>query len=57
MTYSTNAKGSGQMHNIQLNFYEVNGWKLDLRTGLCLEMVTASRPHVAVWFGEAVPVA
>ncbi|HDX5922881.1 TPA: NAD-dependent deacylase [Acinetobacter baumannii] len=47
------AKSSGPDAQYTTQFYEVNGWKLDLEQDFCLNGYPL-RPHV-VWFGEAVP--
>ncbi|EPQ0255452.1 SIR2 family NAD-dependent protein deacylase [Acinetobacter baumannii] len=47
------AKSSGPDAQYTTQFYEVNGWKLDLEQDFCLNGYLL-RPHV-VWFGEAVP--
>ncbi|HGJ9211023.1 TPA: NAD-dependent deacetylase [Acinetobacter baumannii] len=47
------AKSSGPDAQYTTQFYEVNGWKLDLEQDFCLNGYPL-RPH-AVWFGEAVP--
>lgn len=48
------AKSSGPDAQYTTQFYEVNGWKLDLEQDFCPDGYPL-RPHV-VWFGEAVPV-
>lgn len=47
------AKSSGPDAQYTTQFYEVNGWKLDLEQDFCPNGYPL-RPHV-VWFGEAVP--
>ncbi|HEM7757258.1 SIR2 family NAD-dependent protein deacylase [Acinetobacter baumannii] len=47
------AKSSGPDAQYTTQFYEVNGWKLDLEQDFCPDGYPL-RPHV-VWFGEAVP--
>ncbi|ENT3301653.1 NAD-dependent deacylase [Acinetobacter baumannii] len=47
------AKSSGPEAQYTTQFYEVNGWKLDLEQDFCPNGYPL-RPHV-VWFGEAVP--
>ncbi|EHU2105959.1 SIR2 family NAD-dependent protein deacylase [Acinetobacter baumannii] len=47
------AKSSGPDAQYTTQFYEVNGWKLDLEQDFCRDGYPL-RPHV-VWFGEAVP--
>ncbi|HFX6173211.1 TPA: NAD-dependent deacetylase [Acinetobacter baumannii] len=47
------AKSSGPGAQYTTQFYEVNGWKLDLEQDFCPNGYPL-RPHV-VWFGEAVP--
>ncbi|MFW6409064.1 SIR2 family NAD-dependent protein deacylase [Acinetobacter baumannii] len=47
------AKSSGPDAQYTTQFYEVNGWKLDLEQNFCPDGYPL-RPHV-VWFGEAVP--
>lgn len=47
------AKSSGPDAQYTNQFYEVNGWKLDLEQDFCPNGYPL-RPHV-VWFGEAVP--
>ena len=47
------AKSSGPNAQYTNEFYEINGWKLDLEHDLCPNGYPL-RPHV-VWFGEAVP--
>ncbi|MEI1723214.1 NAD-dependent deacylase [Acinetobacter baumannii] len=47
------AKGSGPDAQYTTQFYEVNGWKLELEQDFCPDGYPL-RPHV-VWFGEAVP--
>ncbi|EKA68452.1 NAD-dependent deacetylase [Acinetobacter baumannii OIFC065] len=47
------AKSSGPDAQYTTQFYEVNGWKLDLEQDFCTDGYPL-RPHV-VWFGEAVP--
>ncbi|MEQ1065723.1 Sir2 family NAD-dependent protein deacetylase [Acinetobacter sp. XH1741] len=47
------AKSSGPNAQYTTQFYEINGWELDLARDLCPEGYPL-RPHV-VWFGEAVP--
>lgn len=47
------AKSSGPDAQYATQFYEVNGWKLDLEQDFCPNGYPL-RPHV-VWFGEAVP--
>lgn len=47
------AKSSGPDAQYTTQFYEVNGWKLDLEQDFCPDGCPL-RPHV-VWFGEAVP--
>ncbi len=47
------AKSSGPNAQFTTQFYDINGWKLDLEHDLCPDGYPL-RPHV-VWFGEAVP--
>lgn len=47
------AKSSGPDAQYTTQFYEVNGWKLDLEQDFCPNGYPL-RPHV-VWFGEVVP--
>ncbi len=47
------AKSSGPDAQYTTQFYEVNGWKLNLEQDFCPDGYPL-RPHV-VWFGEAVP--
>ncbi|MFV5343761.1 Sir2 family NAD-dependent protein deacetylase [Acinetobacter oleivorans] len=47
------AKSSGPNAQFTTQFYDINGWKLDLEHDLCPNGYPL-RPHV-VWFGEAVP--
>ena len=47
------AKSSGPDAQYTTQFYEVNGWKLDLEQDFCPNGYPL-RPHV-IWFGEAVP--
>ncbi|MDV7473768.1 SIR2 family NAD-dependent protein deacylase [Acinetobacter baumannii] len=47
------AKSSGPDAQYTTQFYEVNGWKLELEQDFCPDGYPL-RPHV-VWFGEAVP--
>ncbi len=47
------AKSSGPDAQYTTQFYEVNGWKLDLEQDFCRDGYPL-RPHV-IWFGEAVP--
>ncbi|EXE38620.1 sir2 family protein [Acinetobacter baumannii 1546444] len=47
------AKSSGPDAQYTTQFYEVNGWELDLEQDFCPDGYPL-RPHV-VWFGEAVP--
>lgn len=47
------AKSSGPNAQFTTQFYDINGWKLDLEQDLCKDGYPL-RPHV-VWFGEAVP--
>ncbi|WP_426453548.1 SIR2 family NAD-dependent protein deacylase [Acinetobacter sp. KB005] len=47
------AKSSGPKAQFTTQFYDINGWKLDLEHDLCPDGYPL-RPHV-VWFGEAVP--
>jgi NAD-dependent deacetylase len=47
------AKSSGPDAQYTNQFYEINGWELDLTRDLCPKGYPL-RPHV-VWFGEAVP--
>ncbi|WP_440207181.1 SIR2 family NAD-dependent protein deacylase [Acinetobacter oleivorans] len=47
------AKSSGPNTQFTTQFYDINGWKLDLEHDLCPDGYPL-RPHV-VWFGEAVP--
>ncbi|WP_218664416.1 SIR2 family NAD-dependent protein deacylase [Acinetobacter baumannii] len=47
------AKSSGPDAQYTTQFYEVNGWQLDLEQDFCPNGYPL-RPHV-VWFGEAVP--
>ncbi|EPF6421218.1 TPA: NAD-dependent deacylase [Acinetobacter baumannii] len=47
------AKSSGPDAQYTTQFYEINGWKLDLEQDFCPDGYPL-RPHV-VWFGEAVP--
>ncbi|WP_262011046.1 SIR2 family NAD-dependent protein deacylase [Acinetobacter baumannii] len=47
------AKSSGPDAQYTTQFYEVNGWKLDLEQDFCPDGYPL-RPHV-VWFSEAVP--
>ncbi|WP_080592427.1 SIR2 family NAD-dependent protein deacylase [Acinetobacter calcoaceticus] len=47
------AKSSGPKAQFTTQFYEIKGWKLDLKHDLCPDGYPL-RPHV-VWFGEAVP--
>lgn len=47
------AKSSGPDAQYTTQFYEVNGWKLDLEQDFCRDGYPL-RPHV-VWFSEAVP--
>lgn len=47
------AKSSRPDAQYTTQFYEVNGWKLDLEQDFCPDGYPL-RPHV-VWFGEAVP--
>lgn len=47
------AKSSGPDAQYTTQFYEVNGWRLDLEQDFCPDGYPL-RPHV-VWFGEAVP--
>ena len=47
------AKSYGPDAQYTTQFYEVNGWKLDLEQDFCPDGYPL-RPHV-VWFGEAVP--
>ena len=47
------AKSSGPDAQYTTQFYEINGWKLDLEHDFCPNGYPL-RPHV-VWFGEAVP--
>ncbi|MBJ6351718.1 MULTISPECIES: SIR2 family NAD-dependent protein deacylase [unclassified Acinetobacter] len=47
------AKSSGPNAQFTTQFYDINGWKLDLEQDFCPDGYPL-RPHV-VWFGEAVP--
>jgi len=47
------AKSSGPNAQFTTQFYDINGWKLDLEHDRCPDGYPL-RPHV-VWFGEAVP--
>ncbi len=47
------AKSSGPNAQFATQFYDINGWKLDLEQDFCPDGYPL-RPHV-VWFGEAVP--
>ncbi|MBJ8506143.1 NAD-dependent deacylase [Acinetobacter seifertii] len=47
------SKSSGPDAQYTTQFYEINGWKLDLEHDFCPNGYPL-RPHV-VWFGEAVP--
>lgn len=47
------AKSSGPNAQFTTQFYEINGWELDLEQDFCPDGYPL-RPHV-VWFGEAVP--
>ncbi|WP_171429908.1 SIR2 family NAD-dependent protein deacylase [Acinetobacter lactucae] len=47
------AKSSGPHAQFTNEFYDINGWKLDLENDFCPDGYPL-RPHV-VWFGEAVP--
>lgn len=47
------AKSSGPNAQFTTQFYDINGWKLDLEEDFCPDGYPL-RPHV-VWFGEAVP--
>ncbi|EXE91329.1 NAD-dependent deacetylase [Acinetobacter pittii] len=46
-------KSSGPNAQFTTQFYDINGWKLDLEQDFCPDGYPL-RPHV-VWFGEAVP--
>ncbi|MFY5898397.1 SIR2 family NAD-dependent protein deacylase [Acinetobacter pittii] len=47
------AKSTGPNAQFTTQFYDINGWKLDLEQDFCPDGYPL-RPHV-VWFGEAVP--
>lgn len=47
------AKSSSPNAQFTTQFYDINGWKLDLEQDFCPDGYPL-RPHV-VWFGEAVP--
>ncbi len=48
------SKSSGPDAQFTTQFYDINGWELDLDRDICPDGYPL-RPHV-VWFGEAVPV-